>query len=210
MAKIENRKIVATADITLHIVFYIFILGATFFMGKTLMGPILGVSDYSSGLSTPMEFSVPEQGTATFNSNQVVPVKIVGGRGVVQINRPVPNVLLIPFFILNFIFFGLILWIVYSLRKIVQSVRQKNPFTSTNGKRLRIIAFSMVGIELIRGLADLTKMLYLEPRLHFETILIRSDISISLHVIIAGLVILVIAEAFRIGAEIKEEQEFTV
>ena len=105
MAKIENRKIVATADITLRIVFYIFILGATFFMGKTLMGPILGVSDYSSGLSTPMEFSVPEQGTATFNSNQVVPVKIVGGRGVVQINRPVPNVLLIPFFILNFIFF---------------------------------------------------------------------------------------------------------
>ena len=210
MAKIENRKIVATADITLRIVFYIFILGATFFMGKTLMGPILGVSDYSSGLSTPMEFSVPEQGTATFNSNQVVPVKIVGGRGVVQINRPVPNVLLIPFFILNFIFFGLILWIVYSLRKIVQSVRQKNPFTSTNGKRLRIIAFSMVGIELIRGLADLTKMLYLEPRLHFETILIHSDISISLHVIIAGLVILVIAEAFRIGAEITEEQELTV
>ena len=210
MAKIENRKIVATADITLRIVFYIFILGATFFMGKTLMGPILGVSDYSSGLSTPMEFSVPEQGTATFNSNQVVPVKIVGGRGVVQINRPVPNVLLIPFFILNFIFSGLILWIVYSLRKIVQSVRQKNPFTSTNGKRLRIIAFSMVGIELIRGLADLTKMLYLEPRLHFETILIRSDISISLRVIIAGLVILVIAEAFRIGAEITEEQELTV
>ena len=210
MAKIENRKIVATADITLRIVFYIFILGATFFMGKTLMGPILGVSDYSSGLSTPMEFSVPEQGTATFNSNQVVPVKIVGGRGVVQINRPVPNVLLIPFFILNFIFFGLILWIVYSLRKIVQSVRQKNPFTSTNGKRLRIIAFSMVGIELIKGLADLTKMLYLEPRLHFETILIRSDISISLRVIIAGLVILVIAEAFRIGAEITEEQELTV
>ena len=210
MAKIENRKIVATADITLRIVFYIFILGATFFMGKTLMGPILGVSDYSSGLSTPMEFSVSEQGTATFNSNQVVPVKIVGGRGVVQINRPVPNVLLIPFFILNFIFFGLILWIVYSLRKIVQSVRQKNPFTSTNGKRLRIIAFSMVGIELIKGLADLTKMLYLEPRLHFETILIRSDISISLRVIIAGLVILVIAEAFRIGAEITEEQELTV
>ena len=210
MAKIENRKIVATADITLRIVFYIFILGATFFMGKTLMGPILGVSDYSSGLSTPMEFSVSEQGTATFNSNQVVPVKIVGGRGVVQINRPVPNVLLIPFFILNFIFFVLILWIVYSLWKIVQSVRQKNPFTSTNGKRLRIIAFSMVGIELIRGLADLTKMLYLEPRLHFETILIRSDISISLRVIIAGLVILVIAEAFRIGAEITEEQELTV
>ena len=210
MAKIENKKIVATADITLRIIFYIFILGTTFFMGKMLIGPILGVADYSSGLSTPMEFSVPEQGTATFNSNQVVPVKIVGGRGVVQINRPVPNVLLIPFFILNFIFSGLILWIVYSLRKIVQSVRQKNPFTSTNGKRLRIIAFSMVGIELIRGLADLTKMLYLEPRLHFETILIRSDISISLRVIIAGLVILVIAEAFRIGAEITQEQELTV
>ena len=210
MAKIENKKIVATADITLRIIFYIFILGTTFFLGRMLIGPILGVTDYSSGLSTPMEFSVSEQGTATFNSNQVVPVKIVRGRGLVQINRPVPNALLVPFFILNLIFSGLILWVVYSLWKIVQSVRQKNPFTTINGKRLRIIAFSMVGIELIRGLADLTKMLYLEPRLHFETILIRSDISISFHVIVAGLVILVIAEAFRIGVEIKEEQEFTV
>jgi hypothetical protein len=179
-------------------------------MGKMLIGPILGVADYSSGLSTPMEFSVSEQGTATFNSNQVLPVKIVRAKGLIQINRPVPTVLLIPFFLLNLIFSGLILWVVYSLWKIVQSVRQKNPFTTINGKRLRIIAFSMVGIELVRGLADLTKMLYLEPRLHFETILIRSDISISFHVIIAGLVILVIAEAFRIGAEITEEQELTV
>jgi len=210
MAKIENRKIVATADITLRIIFYIFILGTTFFMGKMLMGPILGLADHSSGLSTPMEFSVSEQGTATFDADNVVPVKIVRGRGIVQINRPVPAVLMIPFFLLNLIFSGLILWVVYSLWKIVQSVRQKNPFTTINGKRLRIIAFSMVGIELIRGLADLTKMLYLEPRLHFETILIRSDISISFHVIIAGLVILVIAEAFRIGVEIKDEQEFTV
>ena len=52
-------------------------------------------------------------------------------------------------------------------------------------------------------------MLYLAPRLQFETIIIQSKIHVSFHVIVAGLVILVIAEAFRIGVEMKEEQELT-
>ena len=54
------------------------------------------------------------------------------------------------------------------------------------------------------------KILYLEPRLQFETVMIQAKILINFHVIMAGLVILVIAEAFRIGVEMKEEQELTV
>ena len=210
MSKNLNNKLVAAAEIVLRIIWYLSIAGTIFFMGKMLLGPVLGITEYTSGLITPIEFSVNEQGTATFDSDQTVPVKINHAKGYFRIDRPIPTTLIVVFFLLNLVVSGLILWLIYVLWKIVQSVQQKNPFIVLNGRRLRIIAFSMIGIELSQGLANLIKMLYLAPRLQFETIIIQSKIHVSFHVIVAGLVILVIAEAFRIGVEMKEEQELTV
>ena len=210
MSKNLNNKLVAAAEIVLRVTWYLSIAGSIFFMGKMLLGPVLGITEYTSGLITPIEFSVNEQGTATFDSDQTVPVQINNAKGYFRIDRPIPTTLIVVFFLLNLVVSGLILWLIYVLWKIVQSVQQKNPFIVLNGRRLRIIAFSMIGIELSQGLANLIKMLYLEPRLQFETIIIQSKIHVSFHVIVAGLVILVIAEAFRIGVEMKEEQELTV
>ena len=210
MSKNLNNKLVAAAEIVLRIIWYLSIAGTIFFMGRMLLGPVLGITEYTSGLITPIEFSVNEQGTATFDSDQTVPVQINNAKGYFRIDRPIPTTLIVVFFLMNLVVSGLILWVIYVLWKIVQSVKQKNPFIVLNGRRLRIIAFSMIGIELSQGLANLIKMLYLEPRLQFETIIIQSKIHVSFHVIVAGLVILVIAEAFRIGVEMKEEQELTV
>ena len=210
MSKNLNNKLVAAAEIVLRVTWYLSIAGSIFFMGKMLLGPVLGITEYTSGLITPIEFSVNEQGTATFDSDQTVPVQINNAKGYFRIDRPIPTTLIVVFFLMDLVASGLILWVIYVLWKIVQSVQQKNPFIVLNGRRLRIIAFSMIGIELSQGLANLIKMLYLEPRLQFETIIIQSKIHVSFHVIVAGLVILVIAEAFRIGVEMKEEQELTV
>ena len=210
MSKNLNNKLVAAAEIVLRIIWYLSIAGTIFFMGKMLLGPVLGITEYTSGLITPIEFSVNEEGTAAFDSDQTVPVQINNAKGYFRIDRPIPTTLIVVFFLLNLVVSGLILWLIYVLWKIVQSVQQKNPFIVLNGRRLRIIAFSMIGIELSQGLANLIKMLYLAPRLQFETIIIQSKIHVSFHVIVAGLVILVIAEAFRIGVEMKEEQELTV
>ena len=210
MSKNLNNKLVTVAEIVLRVIWYLSIAGTIFFMGKMLLGPVLGITEYTSGLITPIEFSVNEQGTATFDSDQTVPVQINNAKGYFRIDRPIPTTLIVVFFLMNLVVSGLILWVIYVLWKIVQSVKQKNPFIVLNGRRLRIIAFSMIGIELSQGLANLIKMLYLEPRLQFETIIIQSKIHVSFHVIVAGLVILVIAEAFRIGVEMKEEQELTV
>lgn len=210
MSKNLNNKLVAAAEIVLRIIWYLSIAGTIFFMGKMLLGPVLGITEYTSGLITPIEFSVNEEGTAAFDSDQTVPVQINNAKGYFRIDRPIPTTLIVVFFLMNLVVSGLILWVIYVLWKIVQSVQQKNPFIVLNGRRLRIIAFSMIGIELSQGLANLIKMLYLAPRLQFETIIIQSKIHVSFHVIVAGLVILVIAEAFRIGVEMKEEQELTV
>ncbi|HIB78784.1 MAG TPA: DUF2975 domain-containing protein [Candidatus Marinimicrobia bacterium] len=210
MSKNLNNKLVAAAEIVLRVIWYLSIAGTIFFMGKMLLGPVLEITEYTSGLITPIEFSVNEQGTATFDSDQTVPVQINHAKGYFRIDRPIPTTLKVVFFLINLVVSGLILWVIYVLWKIVQSVKQKNPFIVLNGRRLRIIAFSMIGIELSQGLANLIKMLYLAPRLQFETIIIQSKIHVSFHVIVAGLVILVIAEAFRIGVEMKEEQELTV
>ena len=184
MSKNLNNKLVAAAEIVLRIIWYLSIAGTIFFMGKMLLGPVLGITEYTSGLITPIEFSVNEQGTATFDSDQTVPVQINNAKGYFRIDRPIPTTLIVVFFLMNLVVSGLILWVIYVLWKIVQSVKQKNPFIVLNGRRLRIIAFSMIGIELSQGLANLIKMLYLAPRLQFETIIIQSKIYVSFHVIV--------------------------
>lgn len=205
-----NKRIIATADFILRLVWYISIAGTAFYIVFMLAGPIFGFIDNTLGLKTPVKFSILEQGVATFNSDQIVPVNIKHAKGIIRIEKPVPQALVVPFFIMTLGMAGLILWVFYSLRKIIQSVKEGNPFSVHNGRRLRVIAFSMIGIEVIGAFADLIKMLYLVPKLSFETVKIHSIIHISPHVIIAGLVILVIAEAFRIGAEMKDEQELTI
>jgi len=81
LSKNLNNKLVAAAEIVLRIIWYLSIAGTIFFMGKMLLGPVLGITEYTSGLITPIEFSVNEQGTATFDSDQTVPVQINNAKG---------------------------------------------------------------------------------------------------------------------------------
>lgn len=210
MSLSNNKRILAVTDIILRLVWYLSVAGTAFYVVFMLAGPIFGFIDNSLGLKTPVYFSVIEEGTVTFDSDQIVPVKIKRAKGLIRIEKPVPQALVLPFFIMTLGIACLGMWVFYSLRKIIQSVKDGNPFSVNNGKRLRIIAFSMMGIEIIGAFAGLIKMLYILPRLDFESVKIHSIIHISPHVIIAGLVILVIAEAFRIGAEMKDEQELTI
>ena len=61
MSKHLNNKLVAAAEIVLRVTWYLSIAGIIFFMGKMLLGPVLGITEYSSGLTKPIELSVNEQ-----------------------------------------------------------------------------------------------------------------------------------------------------
>ncbi len=189
-----------TALLTLYIVYRFLML---------LSGPVLGITDPSTQLLYPIHFNVEEEGVAEFSGREL-PVKIKEAKALALIESTAPEWLLIPVKLIRFSLMGFIIWILLLLRQLIRSVKRGDPFNRKNGMRLRWIGISILVIGVFDFLHDILLNLFITPRLSFESIVPESSIHFNLSMILVAMVIIVIGEAFRIGAEMKEEQELTI
>ena len=107
-------------------------------------------------------------------------------------------------------FFGLLLWVLGQLRAIFRTLRDGQPFVPANATRLRQIAFAVIGGELARAAFAFFENYY--AMTHFVAEGLRFDARPDLNVlaVLNGLIILVVAEVFRVGTHLDEEQSLTV
>jgi hypothetical protein len=100
--------------------------------------------------------------------------------------------------------------IVRRLKKLFESFRSAEPFRKENATHLRIIWVSMLVIELSRyalmGLTGALIATFGEPEGTDWTF----NVNINLMTWAAILVLIVLAEVFREGARLREEQELTI
>ena len=174
-----------------------------------LAGPVFGITDQTTKLLYPVHFNVEEEGVAEFSGREL-PVKIAKAKAFALIESPTPEWLLIPVKLIRFSIFGFIIWILLLLRQLVRSVKKGDPFNMKNGNRLRWIGFSILIIGIFDFFHDILLNIFITPRLSFESIIPKSTIHFNLSLLLVAMIIIVIGEAFRIGAEMKEEQELTV
>jgi len=100
------------------------------------------------------------------------------------------------------------LWIIYCLRKLVQTVKQNHPFDQANPGRIRRIAYGVfVWMPLrifseimMKGLSDVLKTE------NFFDFLLRN----VLMLVFLGTAILVIAKVFEAGVRLEQDQTLTV
>jgi hypothetical protein len=106
--------------------------------------------------------------------------------------------------------FAISLSITYLLREIFRSLAQNNPFVVPNAQRLRIIAFLIMFSALTSLAHDAMVNWFLQQNFIIEGSGIRAHLVIDVKTIFAGLILLIIAEIFRIGTQLKQEQDLTV
>ena len=174
-----------------------------------MAGPVLGITDSTTKLYYPVQFHVEEEGIATI-SGQDLPVKLKRAKAFALIEAPAPTGLLIPVKLMRFGMFGVMIWVLFLLRQIVRSVGRGHPFDPENGKRLRWIGVSILAVTLFDFFHDILLNIFITPRLSFDTILPQSSVSFNVEDILSAMVIIVIGEAFRIGAEMKKEQDLMI
>ena len=174
-----------------------------------LAGPVFGITDQTTKLFYPVHFNVEEEGVAEFSGREL-PVKITKAQALALIESPTPEWLLIPVKLIRFSIFGFIIWILILLRQLVRSVGKGDPFNMKNGNRLRWIGLSILIIGVFDFFHDILLNIFITPRLLFDSIVLSSSVHFNLSLLLVAMVIIVIGEAFRIGAEMKEEQELTV
>jgi len=95
------------------------------------------------------------------------------------------------------------------LRRLMASFAKEHPFTEENVGRIRWVGYLfMIGAALqsaVEAAVGLNLM-----RVSIPGVEINARIGLNFPAVIAGFVILVLAEVFRLGVELKEDQDLTV
>ena len=174
-----------------------------------LVGPVLGITDQTTKLYYPVQFHVDEEGMALMSA-QELSVKLKHANAIAISEAPTPTGLLVPVKLIRYGMFGIIIWVMFLMRQIVRSVGKGQPFIPENGKRLRWIGLSILLIIGFDFFHDILLNLFITPRLTFDSIVFETSNHFDFRFILLAMVILVIGEAFRIGAEMKKEQDLMI
>ena len=102
---------------------------------------------------------------------------------------------------------GVVLFVLNRLRAIFRTLRDQNPFVALNASRIR-----MIGIVIVLGQLASTGLaaLYAERvtrEISVAGLTLNADLSINSWVIFSGLILLMLAEVFRLGADMKGDLE---
>ena len=103
-----------------------------------------------------------------------------------------------------------VLFVVGQLRAVIRTLRDGRPFVPANATRIRWIGFAVIAGELARAAIIYSTNSY--AMTYFSANGLRFDARPDLHVvtIVHGLIILAIAEVFRTGTRLDEDQSLTI
>jgi Protein of unknown function (DUF2975) len=102
------------------------------------------------------------------------------------------------------------LWLTTELQKVLRTVRDGKPFAASNAMRMRRIAWIVIIGELVRATIVYLENSYAATHFTAEGLRFTARADLSVAAIVEGLIILVIAEVFRAGTRLDEDQSLTV
>lgn len=106
---------------------------------------------------------------------------------------------------------GIPVWLLMlnHLRRLMASFAKEHPFTEENVARIRWLGYLFMIGAALQSAVEAAVGHYL-MRVSIPGVEINARIGLNLPAMIAGFVILVLAEVFRLGVELKEDQDLTV
>lgn len=103
------------------------------------------------------------------------------------------------------------LLVIYQLRKILAILVDAAPFTSENGHRMRIIGFAVIAATLLKTALGFLLGIYLTSMINLPGLELNANIRAEDFAgVFLGAIILILAEVFRQGACLQEDQDLTV
>jgi hypothetical protein len=144
--------------------------------------------------------------------SSVVDLKLLGYVSMQSGNRLYNLLAMIGFLI----WIGLYLVVINQLRKIFSSISERKPFVDKNARRFRILGLCLIGAELVRLLTEFLIVNYIKKIITIPNAAV-SNLTfdfylewLNLEIIFAGFAFLILAEAFKIGIHIQQEQDLTI
>lgn len=198
--------------------FLVVLLNVAWYAVALLMVLTLGLAVVSAfhdirnaEMDIPASFSIDAQALpVTAPSLGVEGARIEDVRGSLKFSPPPGASLVTPTLLGLAILFALALFVLGQLRALIRTVRDGRPFVPANAARIRWIACAVIAGELARAAVMYSANSYVMT--HFSANGLRFDARTDLNVftIVHGLLILAIAEVFRTGTRLDEDQSLTI
>lgn len=103
-----------------------------------------------------------------------------------------------------------LLVVVGQVRRLLRALRQGSTFAAENPRRLMVIGVVLVGSALLAAVMGLAQSAYFQHVLSAPGLHPRLQFPLDLPLLGAGLLLVVLAEVFRQGRELAEDQRLTV
>jgi hypothetical protein len=123
-----------------------------------------------------------------------------------SVNRPAMAVYLV----IALVYAGVMLFVIHQLRMVFRSLADGDPFSLANASRIRLIGLFFIFGEIAVSVLVYVCQLYVKSALDSSGLTINPGLDIELSPIFGGLVLLVIAEVFRSGTRLQQDQDLTV
>lgn len=105
---------------------------------------------------------------------------------------------------------GLVLAVLRQVRALLTAAIAGAPFGGGSARRVRLIGVAIICGELIRALAVLVGSWWARAHVHVPGLSFRASFPLQLGVLGIGVLVVALAEVFRVGAALQQEQDLTV
>ncbi|HLG59512.1 MAG TPA: DUF2975 domain-containing protein [Vicinamibacterales bacterium] len=161
-------------------------------------------------MSIPVSFSVDRSAhRVTAPSLSVESAQIQNGQG--SLRFPVRRD---AFFLGNaivlIVLLAVVLLVIGQLRAVFRTLQAGQPFVPANATRIRWIAYAVIVSEIARSAIVFFENYYAMTHFAAEGLRFHARPEVNGLVIVSGLIILVLAEVFRVGTRLDEDQSLTV
>jgi hypothetical protein len=195
--------------VVLNVAWYLVALALVLAMGLAGLSAFHGIR--GGEIDIPVSFSIDAQALPVkAPSLGIERAKIENARGSLKFSPPPGASFVAPALTVLALMLAAVLFVVGQLRAVIRTLRDGRPFVPANATRIRWIAFAVIAVELARAAVIYSTNSY--AMTHFSANGLRFDARPDLNVvtIVYGLIVLAIAEVFRTGTRLDEDQSLTI
>jgi hypothetical protein len=207
---VSSQPVAAVMAVLLSAAWYFLAAVLVLIICLTAAFPFVGVPGGGNGeLSIPVSFTVDDTHPVTSAALGIDNARIRNISGTLIFPpRPGQSLVGLGLFLVGTI--GVVLWVMTELRAVLRTVRDGHAFEPANAGRVRRIAWIVILAEPVRAFVvysahSFAMKNFASPGLHFGA---RVDFNPG--VILCGLIILALAEVFRAGTKLDEDQSLTI
>jgi hypothetical protein len=205
MKTIGHRSLSSFITVLLNIAWYAVALGIALLLCLAAASPFI---DLSGGqLDIPVSFAV--ETSVISPALGVTDAHILDGKGSLKFSLRGKASLVAPAVTIA-LMLGLVLALITQLRAVFRTLRDGRPFVAANATRIRWIAAIVISGEVVRSVIVYVANNYAMTNFYASGLRFDARPDVSIFTILHGLIILVIAEVFRSGTRLDEDQSLTV